>query len=109
VAEVNDIVVARGMIVADGQVITKRFSDRIGYELFGDDSSFDTPPRRHWGETQRDFFGLVDPHQMADEPAGYRHWHVRPTSSSPSLPQTSESLASSTASPRDMPRSCGLA
>jgi hypothetical protein len=30
-AEVNDIVATRGMVLADGQVIDKPFSDRIGY------------------------------------------------------------------------------
>src|SRR6266511_635201 len=43
-AEVNAIVATRGMVLADGQVIATPFSDRIGYELFGDDSVFDTPP-----------------------------------------------------------------
>ena len=74
-AEVNHIVATRGMVLADGQVIDKPFSDLIGYELFGDNSIFDTPTR-HWGEAQRDFFGLADPHQMAEEPDGYLWWHV---------------------------------
>lgn len=75
-AQVNEIIATRGMVLADGQVITKTLSDRIGYELFGDDSWLDTPPRRHWGEAQREFFGLTDPHQMAEEPDGYLCWHV---------------------------------
>jgi hypothetical protein len=74
-AEVNDIVATRGMVLADGQVIDKPFSDRIGYELFGDNSVFDKPTR-HWGDAQRDFFGLADPHQMAEESDGYLWWHV---------------------------------
>jgi len=75
-AEVNAIVATRGMVLADGQVIATPFSDRIGYELFGDDSVFDTPPARPWGAAQRAFFGLADPHQMAEEPDGYLWWHV---------------------------------
>jgi hypothetical protein len=75
-AEVNAIVASRGMVLADGQVITTPFSDRIGYQLFGDDSVFDAPPARPWGAAQRAFFDLADPHQLAEEPDGYLWWHV---------------------------------
>jgi hypothetical protein len=49
-AGVNEIIATRGMVLADGQVISTPCSDRLGYELYGDDSSFDTPPPRHWGK-----------------------------------------------------------
>jgi hypothetical protein len=78
-AEVNDIVATRGMVLADGQVIDKPFSDRIGYELYGDSSAYDDvhgASKRRWGNAQREFFGLSNPHQMAEESEGYLCWHV---------------------------------
>jgi hypothetical protein len=74
--EVNETVVNRGIVLADGQIVKKPFNCGIGgYELFGDDSVFETPGRT-WGPSQQQFFGLKDPYQMAEEPGGFLWWHV---------------------------------
>jgi hypothetical protein len=68
--EVNETVVNRGVVLADGQIVKKPFNCGIGgYELFGDSSEFETPGRT-WGPLQQQFFGLNDPYQMAEEPDG---------------------------------------
>jgi hypothetical protein len=44
--EVNETVVNRGVVLADGQIVKKPFNCGIGgYELFGDSSAFETPGR----------------------------------------------------------------
>lgn len=62
--EVNETVKARGIILADGQVIKTPFSDSHGYVLYSDDSAFDTLAHRAWGPAQRGFFGLENPNRL---------------------------------------------
>ena len=65
-ADINEIVARRGIVLGDGQVIKTPFSQSIGFELYGDASAFDTPPHRDWSDAQRRFFDLDNPHQMAE-------------------------------------------
>ena len=70
VAEIEEIVRAKGLVAYDGQVVTSL--RRVGpWEEYFEPSSIDTPleipKRRHWGHEQRAFFGVEQPYQMADD------------------------------------------
>ncbi len=70
VAEIEEIVRARGMIAYDGQVITDL--RRVGpweacFEAVSIDTPLDIPARRPWAAEQRAFFGVEDPYQMEDD------------------------------------------
>jgi len=114
-ADVNEKVVRRGLILWDGQVLTAPITDTIKKgilkpkprivhespilnpilkvvastdsiivgkhtELFCEqvvaDPTLDVPPRRDWQAPQREFFGLKDPYQMAEDAGEYTQHHV---------------------------------
>ena len=71
VTEIETIVRTRGFVTSDGQVLTSLA--RVGpwdatFETVSIDVTLDIPKRRPWGAEQRDFFGLQQPYQMADDP-----------------------------------------
>jgi hypothetical protein len=70
VIDVNEKIKRRGFVLEDGQVLTKTIEIdglEVVFEPSTIDNPYDTPPRRHWGEEQRAYFGLDAPFQMADE------------------------------------------
>jgi hypothetical protein len=104
-ADVNDTIVRRGLVLWDGQVLTTPITDGIVegvlrpdivqcdgqpfikpirsgehteviYERGAEGAGFDVPPRRDWHGPQRDFFGLDNPYQMAEDGPEYTWSHV---------------------------------
>ena len=70
VAELEEIVSARGLLTPDGQVLTslRRTGPwEASFEASTIDARFDPPARRTWGVEQRDFFAIEDPYQMVDD------------------------------------------
>lgn len=106
VGSVNELITRRGFVLWDGQILVTPLTDvvsegvlrpefaslgnyvlhqgliktgqytKVIYERPGADGSFDVPGKREWGIRQREFFGLEDPYQMAEEPEAYTSSHL---------------------------------
>ena len=75
VADLNDKIRSRGFVLWDGQVLTTPISQSV--ELYFEGAEpFDVPVRREWGASQRAYFGLADPYQMADEEDQFTCSHI---------------------------------
>lgn len=69
-ADLNEKISTRGMIMRDGQVITTPLpSDGVDplFERLSLREVNEPSPRRAWGPAERALFGLENPYQMADE------------------------------------------
>lgn len=80
VAELDATIRARGMVLYDRQILTTSL-DRADFieSLFEPDSpdeAFEAAPRCEWDLPQQEYFGLEDPHQMADDPGPFTWSHL---------------------------------
>ena len=71
VADINEKVARRGLVLYDGQILTRSLDpgepiDAV-FESESLDHDYEIPERREWKAEQRAHFGLDDPYQMADE------------------------------------------
>jgi hypothetical protein len=80
VADVNEKVRRRGFVLWDGQVLTTPLSNGesadVIHERDARDAVLEVPPRRDWQVPQREFFGLENPYQMAEDAPDYTWSHV---------------------------------
>lgn len=80
VAELDETIRTRGMVLYDRQIVTTPLAEAEWIEsIFEPDSpegSFEVPPRAEWGEAQQRYFALDAPYQMADESGGFTWSHL---------------------------------
>ena len=106
VDEINALIRSRGLVLWDGQLLSKTISDvavskgalptervsvdgvegtflrplKVGphSEVIVEEGSgcFDVPSLRYWGPAQAEHFGLTNPHQMAESPDDYSWSHL---------------------------------
>src|SRR6266511_237392 len=72
-ADLDETILARGMVLYDRQIITLPIRDNAaGVETVDEpphsqEVHFEVPPRCEWADPQRGYFGLDHPYQMADD------------------------------------------
>jgi ribosomal protein S27E len=80
VAELDETIRTRGMVLYDRQILTTSLGDAEFIEsLFEPDSpgeAFEVPGRCEWDTPHREYFGLEQPYQMADEPGPFTWSHL---------------------------------
>jgi hypothetical protein len=80
VSDINDKIQQRGFVLYDGQILTKPLdpaeSIEPTLEAVSSPAQYQVPDRRQWQSEQRDYFGLNDPYQMADEPDAFTWSHI---------------------------------
>jgi hypothetical protein len=73
-ADVNEKIERRGMVLYDGQILTTPMPDDA--ELIVDDGQYDAVPAREWSQPHRNYFGLHNPYQMAEDGDVFTYSHV---------------------------------
>lgn len=80
VADINDKIETSGFVLWDRQVIGTPLDPSEKLDIIFEPESleyaFEAPARSDWGPSQRTFFGLDNPYQMADEPEEFSSSHV---------------------------------
>lgn len=69
-ADINAKIERRGLVMSDGQILTRPLDPAEPFDVVFELESLNhdfVPTRRDWQSEQRDYFGLEDPFQMADE------------------------------------------
>lgn len=98
ISDVNEKIVQRGYIESDGQILVQPIDVNLEMDLIDDwgyakgkrghsprpaaaVTHAEIPTweiqRRDWGQAQRDYFGLENPYQLAEDSGEYTHWHVQ--------------------------------
>jgi ribosomal protein S27E len=81
ISELDTTIRTRGMVLYDGQVLTASLEENAEsiesiFEPDCLDDALEVPARREWGAGQRDYFGVDDPYQMADEAEPFTFSHL---------------------------------
>lgn len=86
IAEVNGVIMKRGLITWDGQILKFPIASTADTDpIYEGSQPFDSPPKRQWGGEQAAYFGLSNPYQMAEQPNRYTQSHVMVRISDPYL------------------------
>jgi uncharacterized protein YutE (UPF0331/DUF86 family) len=76
-ADMNDKILRRGYVLSDSQILTTTIGPASGIELiFEGEYAFEAPERRDWQAAHREYFGLDNPYQMAEDHQDFTHSHI---------------------------------